>query len=170
MSGFSIHSPQPRDPAPTNHRYVLISPDLLGSGSACDPNVSLAEGTQAAKYLPLLNISDWADQLIDLMASNEELTTEQRATIDRWCVVANGGCSPIALQVAEKSMQPNCFLKQPISNVIISSTPRLPFLNSTDPSSKTRKAAYDRLCALWSCWSDFLVVCMSKARPLYSKA
>ena len=84
-------------------RLVVVSPDLLGSGSACNPTTTMSSDGQELQHynkLPLLNISDWTDQIVDLMAK-----TEKSANIDRWCIVANGGCSPIALQVAQRSVE-----------------------------------------------------------------
>jgi hypothetical protein len=127
-------------------RYIIISPDLLGSGSGCDPIISFSDGPSTAKYPHMLNISDWTDQLLDLMARNEKV--DNVTVIDRWCVIANGGCSPIALQVAARSLDSlSCPLQRPVSNVIISSAPRLSFfLNSTD-ATKVLKS-YDRLCGV----------------------
>lgn len=127
-------------------RLLILSPDLLGSGSACDPSISGLEGY--IKHLPLLNISDWSDQLIDLMAKNQVSSTgDPGGPIDRWCVIANGGCSPIALQAAARSLDESCPLSKPVSNVIISSSPRLPFFLNPADSSKVAKA-YKRLCGI----------------------
>ncbi len=118
---------------------MILSPDLLGSGSACDPRI---DGLAVPKHLPLLNISDWTEQVMDLM-----MQTESLQHVDRWCVVANGGSSPIALQVAARSLDQNCSLHKPVTNIIISSAPRLPFfLNSSDSSKVTK--AYSRLCGI----------------------
>jgi hypothetical protein len=130
--------------ADRSDRLLIISPDLLGSGSACDPAISNSDQS-IPKHLPLLNISDWTAQLIDLMVESEASQAEH--TIDRWCIVANGGCSPIALQVAEKASDPSCPLTKPVSSVIISSAPRLPFFFNASDSSKVSKA-YARLCGL----------------------
>jgi hypothetical protein len=55
-------------------------------------------------------------------------------------VVANGGCSPIALKVAQTSITNTSLFNAPVTNVILSSPPRLPFfLESTDPF-KVRKS------------------------------
>lgn len=123
--------------------FLIVSPDLLGSGSACDPKIEISDST---KHLPLLNISDWSNQLINLMAE-----TEASQHVDRWCLVANGGCSPIALQVAERRYleRNSSSLRQPVTNVIISSAPRLSFFLTTpsDNPSKVAKA-YERLCGV----------------------
>ena len=63
--------------------------------------------------------------------------------IDRWCIITNGGCSPIALQLAEKINTASstchnsssissrnsidCSLLPVVTNVILSSVPRLSF-------------------------------------------
>lgn len=133
--------------AERSDRLLILSPDLLGSGSACDPAISTSDESSSSipKHLPMLNISDWTDQLIDLMAKIEVAQAEQ--SVDRWCIVANGGCSPIALQVAEKSLDPTSPLSKPVSNVIISSAPSLPFFLNASDSSKVAKA-YARLCGV----------------------
>jgi len=164
---------------PSSKRFIIFSPDLLGSGSACDPQVEFISSSSSEdeggrgtgrrscwtphmKHLPLLNISDWTDQLIDLMVQSEQPRQgdDHDVTIDRWCLIANGGCSPIALQVAERSIKSwssssvgtmtttSSSLQHPVSNVIISSSPRLGFfLNSTtDPTKVSR--AYNRLCGI----------------------
>jgi hypothetical protein len=120
-------------------RLVVVSPDLLGSGSAGNPTMS--DGQELQK-LPLLNISDWTDQIVDLMAK-----TEKSANVDRWCVVANGGCSPIALQVAQRSVEGTVSFHKKVSNVILSSVPRLPFfLQAVDPLKVAK--SYKTLCGI----------------------
>jgi hypothetical protein len=118
---------------------VVVSPDLLGSGSACNPK---SNDGQELQRLPLLNVSDWTDQIDDLMERTENLNE-----IDRWCVVANGGCSPIALQVAQRSVERTASFQKNVTNVILSSVPRLPFfLLSSDPQKVLK--AYKRLCGV----------------------
>lgn len=159
-------------------KLVLVVPDLLGSGSACNATVSSSTTTTAtpeaeqqqqqhaggeptqqhtaaaetttqheeAKTFPLFNISDWTDQL-EALIENESIVVNDdasnsssnsgKASIDRWCVVANGGCSPIALQLAERGTKKNKNNKGDenagalssfvVSNVVLSSLPRLPF-------------------------------------------
>eukprot|EP00536_Pseudo-nitzschia_multiseries_P007894 jgi/Psemu1/287433/fgenesh1_pg.191_\ len=117
-----------------NHRVIVVVPDLLGSGSACNATVSKAtmkendgqttsngKGEEMAKTFPLFNISDWTDQLEALMSS-----MENASEIDQWCVVANGGCSPIALQLAERKQAAQTSNEiptagAPVSNLILSS-------------------------------------------------
>ena len=56
--------------------------------------------------------------------------TATTSKIDRWCVITNGGCSPIALQLAERRNLKNAAdagASPPVSNLILSSVPRLPF-------------------------------------------
>eukprot|EP00547_Thalassionema_nitzschioides_P012102 CAMPEP_0194255598 /NCGR_PEP_ID=MMETSP0158-20130606/34788_1 /TAXON_ID=33649 /ORGANISM="Thalassionema nitzschioides, Strain L26-B" /LENGTH=407 /DNA_ID=CAMNT_0038994001 /DNA_START=83 /DNA_END=1303 /DNA_ORIENTATION=+ len=114
---------------------LLVSPDLLGSGNALTMDRSI-------KKLPLLNVSDWSDQTMNLMAA-----LEKPNSVDRWCIVANGGCSPIALQVVSRSVDGTATFKSPVSNVILSSVPRLQFfLESTDPKKVAR--SYKTICGL----------------------
>lgn len=113
-------------------QLYLVSPDLLGSGSAT--NIS------QSRRPPLFNISDWSHQLVDLMTM-----VESELNIDQWCLVANGGCSPIALQVAQQSVEGAVPFERPVSNVILSSVPRLPFfLEASNPQKVA--TAYLRLC------------------------
>ena len=67
-------------------RTVFLSPDLLGSGSASAPIA--ADGTDMLE-LPLLTVSDWSDQLQDLMADYEIRSERKGHPIDQWTVVAN---------------------------------------------------------------------------------
>lgn len=129
------------------NNLLILSPDLLGSGSACNPQWSSVSDLSFPKHLPLLNISDWTDQVIHLMTQTEMASIDGTVGVDRWCVIANGGCSPIALQVAQRALDLDCPLAKPVTNVIISSAPRLPFfLTSSDPTKVTN--AYNRLCGV----------------------
>ena len=117
----------------------LVIPDLLASGTATSPaflNNTSPSASKQPKHLPLLNISDWTDQVLDLMVQHDD-------DVDGWCVVANGGCSPIALQVAARRNREYDHTS-PVRNVILSSTPRLPFfLEASDPVKVQN--AYKRL-------------------------
>jgi hypothetical protein len=124
---------------PQNRNFVVVVPDLLGSGSACNPTLCYSHGElyqlDISKF-PLFNISDWGSQIETLMGA-----VEKTHVIDQWCVVANGGCSPIALQVAAKSANGECTTHAAVSNVILSSVPRLPFfLNASNTPSKVKKS------------------------------
>jgi len=120
------------------HRLVFLAPDLLGSATASGPvNIH----GEAVRKIPLLNITDWTDQVTHLMADYEAKSKTEGHTIGSWSVVANGGCAPIALKVAATSSQNIAPFKAAITNVIISSPPRLPFfLNSTPNPTKVRKS------------------------------
>ncbi|KAL7426608.1 hypothetical protein ACHAXH_002275 [Discostella pseudostelligera] len=116
-----------------DRRLVILAPDLLGSATACSP-IDIATNTPLTKQLPLLNITDWSGQILHLMSEYEtKCEVEERGyTIDNWRIVANGGCSPIALHVAASSSTilnqtavPS--LRAPVTHVILSSPPRLPF-------------------------------------------
>jgi hypothetical protein len=121
----------------SSHSYIVVVPDLVGSGSACNPT---RNGNEMSK-LPLFNISDWSDQIVHLMA--EVQTTKPE--IQSWCLVANGGCSPIALQVAKRSVENSTAVN--VSQVIISSAPRLPFfLRSSEPAKVAK--SYRTLCGI----------------------
>lgn len=107
-------------------RVIFLSPDLLGSYTACSP-VEVANGRVLQKF-PLLNITDWSDQLQHLMSEYEN-----KCEISTWSIVANGGCAPIALKVAQSAIDKSAPFKKALTNVVISSPPRLPFfLEGTD--------------------------------------
>eukprot|EP00980_Cylindrotheca_fusiformis_P020680 scaffold7719_cov95-Cylindrotheca_fusiformis.AAC.2 len=118
----------------------LITPDLLGNGDA----VCQQPPSKTRPPIPLFNISDWSDQIVTLMTKMED----QYEDINKWCVVANGGCSPIALQVAQRSVEGTAPFQRPVTNIILSSVPRLPFFleGSSDPKKVAK--AYQRLCGV----------------------
>ena len=121
----------------SSRSYIVVVPDLVGSGSACNP---IWNGKEMSK-LPMLNVSDWSDQMVHLMA--EVQTTKPE--IQSWCLVANGGCAPIALQVAKRSAENSAAVN--VSQVIVSSAPRLPFfLQSSDPAKVAK--SYRTLCGI----------------------
>jgi len=125
-----------------DRRYVFISPDLLGSGSACSP---IIESGEEIEKLPLLTIRDWSEQLEELMADYEAKSTSEGHVVENWCVVANGGCSPIALKVAEHAAELTVPFEGKVTNVVLSSPPRLPFfLEGTDPAEVQK--SYRTLC------------------------
>ena len=118
-------------------RLVFLVPDLLGSGSASAPIAS--DGSDMLQ-LPLLKVSDWANQMQDLMADYEARSESKGHPIGQWTVVANGGCSPIALEVAQSSVEGTAPFTAKVHNVVLSSPPRLSFfLESTDPE-KVKKS------------------------------
>jgi hypothetical protein len=118
------------------HRVAFVAPDLLGSATASGPTTAQVEMTA----LPLLNVTDWTEQVAALMAEYEAKSEAGGHAVSSWSVVANGGCAPIALQVAALSRQPTSPFKSTLTNVIISSPPRLPFFfDSADPA-KVRKS------------------------------
>lgn len=126
-------------------RFVFLSPDLLGSGTACAP---ITESGDDLMTLPLLNISDWSEQVEALMADYEAKSEAKGYFIDSWSMVANGGCSPIALKVAKDGVQGDALFKEKVTNVIISAPPRLPFfLRGNDPEKV--KKSYRALSGIW---------------------
>ena len=118
-------------------RIVFIAPDLLGSGSASAPIA--ADGTDMLE-IPLLTVSDWSDQLQDLMASYEIRSESKSRPIGRWTVVANGGCSPIALDVARSFVDGTAPFTSEVTNVVLSSPPRLPFFLDSADVEKVKKS------------------------------
>ena len=129
-----------------NSRVVFITPDLLGSSSACGPLVD-SDTEPSTDKLPLLNITDWSDQVSHLMSEYETKSIEEGHQIVNWSIVANGGCAPIALKVAADRTKNNTPFKAAVTNVIISSPPRLPFFIESSDSSKVNKS-YRTLCGV----------------------
>jgi hypothetical protein len=164
---------------------LVVAPDLVGSSSACPPtttrvvsasdnNTNNTNNTVQNKEvwtrpLPLLNISDWTNQTVQLLhhiqndirqQQQQQPTNTLTTTIQNWCIVANGGCAPIALQVAAATSQAQlrrqtAFLSSSLSipappnvtNIILSSVPRLGFfLTSSDPNKVQR--SYKTLCGI----------------------
>ena len=121
-----------------NKQSVWVAPDLLGSGSASTP-LSIQSGNTLQTF-PLLNITDWSHQLSSLMTE-----IESNHNIQRWVLVANGGCSPIALQLAQYSITKRSSFQSPVTKVVLSSPPRLSFfLESSDPIRVQK--SYQTLC------------------------
>ena len=113
-------------------RIVFLSPDLLGSYTASSP-MSVDSGKQLKKF-PLLNITDWAEQLESLMREYEIESHNDGYKINNWSIVANGGCAPIALKVAQSAVDKSAPFEKDLTNVVISSPPRLSFfLEGSDP-------------------------------------
>ena len=113
------------------HRFVFLVPDLLGSATASGPTDDVG-GT--IPELPLLNITDWSRQIAHLMAEHEAMSEADGCPVGSWGIVANGGCSPIALQVAASSSSGTAPFKAALTNVVISSPPKLSFfLDTADP-------------------------------------
>jgi hypothetical protein len=118
-------------------RLVFLSPDLLGSYTASSP-ISSDTGRELKKF-PLLNITDWAEQLEQLMSEYEMRSCKEGYEINNWAIVANGGCAPIALKVAKSAKEKSAPFEKDLTNVVISSPPRLPFfLEGSEPKSVQR--------------------------------
>lgn len=113
-------------------RMVFLSPDLLGSYTASSPVIS--DSGEELKIFPLLNVTDWTEQLEHLMSEYET-----KSCVSNWAIVANGGCAPIALNVARLAADKSASFKKELTNVVISSPPRLSFfLEGTDPKRVLR--------------------------------
>mmetsp|Transcript_19060 Transcript_19060/g.26901 ORF Transcript_19060/g.26901 Transcript_19060/m.26901 type:complete len:509 (+) Transcript_19060:101-1627(+) len=121
----------------SKQRCVFLSPDLLGSATASAP---IGEDGDELLKLPLLNITDWSNQLVGLMADYEVKSGKDGYTIGNWTVVANGGCSPVALKVAQLAVQDKAPFQAKLTNVVISSAPRLPFFLGSTDANKVKKS------------------------------
>lgn len=118
------------------HNLIFLAPDLLGCGTACNPQLVDDSNDKEEvvvqsiiNKLPLFKVNDWADQLLDLMTQYEfklkqkdDNNTSNNHEIN-WCVVSNGGCVPIALEIGAKSKSSSTTITSPITNLILSATP-----------------------------------------------
>ena len=134
-------------------RYIFLAPDLLACGSASNPqlvhnSISTLE-SEKVKKLPLFVVDDWADQMIDLMRNFEKNVTsgtmhDSKETIN-WCVVSNGGCVPIALEIGKRYMENNRqkkgdMIDGKIPQLILSATPRVESLLCPQDINKVEKS------------------------------
>ncbi len=162
---------------------IFLAPDLLGCGTACNPSVITLDTKEASndsgvdhdhdhdhdtihlKKLPLLRVDDWADQLVDLMVKYElELKgkrnsndgRQQRVEEYNWCIVSNGGCVPIALEIGQRYAKGQLQLQlqlqssskfgadldslSPLTNLILSATPSVDSLFSEQDVDKIQKS------------------------------
>ena len=139
-------------------RIVLIVPDLLGCGSACDPTLvgkdAAGGGGETAtvedinksavvrpRRIPLLGVNDWSDQIASLMADYERGLPRSTRLGDgvRWCVLANGGCTPVALAVGEKFASGTAPFRGELDRIVLSAPPRLPTLLRPADATKVDK-------------------------------
>ena len=118
---------------------VFIAPDLLGCGTASDPRViSKDDGnSNPMKQLPLITVENYSDQLIDLMQNYERSIM---STNIEWSIVSNGGCVPIALEIAKQYLQDKGMLRGGLTNLILSATPRVTSLNKPKDDEKVEKS------------------------------
>ncbi len=123
---------------------VFLVPDLLGSATASGPTNGIVG---AIPELPLLNITDWSRQIAHLMAEYEAKSEAEGCPIGSWSIVTNGGCSPMALQVAASSSSRTAPFKAAVMNVVISSPPQLTFFLDGDDPVKVRNS-YRTLCGI----------------------
>jgi hypothetical protein len=124
--------------------YVFLAPDLLGCGTAA--NARGKDGT-ILKRLPMFTVDDWSYQIINLMQSFEKQCPIISGCID-WSIVSNGGCVPIALEVAKQYIQnkdETTMFYGRLKNLVLSATPRADSLIRPEEQKKVVKA-YKRLC------------------------
>lgn len=122
----------------------FIVPDLLGSGSAAKPSYILEDGCNEtfSKDLPLLTVNDWTAQLVELMKSYEIQLGEEYTNIE-WMVVANGGCVPVALEVAKQFVEG--LHKHKILHLCLTAPPKVSSLIMKPPSHKKLAKSYRTL-------------------------
>ena len=124
---------------------IFLAPDLLGCGTACNPRlISNDDGdSKTMKALPLITVENWSDQLIHLMRnyekSSKSATTDASNNIE-WCIVSNGGCVPIALEIAQRYVKDKSIFRGTLTNLILSATPGITSLNKPKDGEKIRKS------------------------------
>lgn len=120
---------------------VVLTPDLLACGSASNPTIvetTPNDKPSSPSKLPLFNVTDWSLQIQQLMLSYEQQHSNK---FIEWCIVSNGGCVPIALQVAQDFCQSRQLFQGNLTNVILSAPPRLSgLLQYPPPASKIKKS------------------------------
>jgi hypothetical protein len=125
----------------TDDRYHFLVPDLLASGSACQPRFHAnkkVSDPRSLKKLPLFSTLDWSKQMEHFMENLKQIANKTYGSDRvRWILVANGGCAPIAINVAACS-------NLNISNVVLSSTPSLQSLLTASDRKKVEKT-YHRI-------------------------
>lgn len=109
---------------------IVLAPDLLACGSASSP--TCADGEQSlGKQLPLFTVTDWSNQLEQLMTAFENEHSNDDDI--QWCIVSNGGCVPIALDMTTT--------RRNLTSVVLSAPPRLSgLLKDSSPMSKVKKS------------------------------
>ena len=145
----SLHEKQ------VQRRVVVLVPDLLACASASNPTQMLQdEGSTAIprhqlaaagvrKQLPLLHVSDWSHQMEQLMCDFETVQTNDHAV--EWCIVSNGGCVPIALDMGERYSYAAHAFSGNLTNIVLSAPPRLEGLLRDSPLSETVQKSYRTL-------------------------
>ena len=123
-------------------RTIFISPDLLGCGSACQAELISDDRIEPLQQLPLINVKDWSAQIIDLMQKIEDDYKDEGTNNNdiEWCVISNGGCVPIALEIAKKYVDDPNLVKGLLSNLILSATPRINSLLKPQDVEKVQKS------------------------------
>lgn len=122
----------------SKQNIVVLAPDLLACGSASDPIVSVNGTPQIPRKLPLLNVTDWSLQLEQLMVAFEETLT---AEVD-WCIVSNGGCVPIALEIGKHFIESQHAYKGNLTTIVLSAPPRLSGLLQASPLPQKVEKSY----------------------------
>lgn len=122
---------------------TFLVPDLLACGSASNPELyndkRVGNSTFKLNQIPLLETHDWSNQILDLMIKQESIIMDDDNDDDdddgptiEWYIVSNGGCIPIALDVAhrqilhtEKSGNHHPLLRGKVTNLILSAPPQI---------------------------------------------
>ena len=117
---------------------ILVAPDLLGCGTACSPMMvsSKNDAPRLLEQLPLLQVKDWSSQILDLMHKIES----ENANDVEFCIISNGGCVPIALDVVDRLRHERKQLKGKLKHLIFSATPSISSLLKPKDNEKIAKS------------------------------
>lgn len=126
---------------PSHGNVVILAPDLLACGSASDPVITSDTGQQLKlRKLPLLNITDWSQQIMQLMSVYEE---DKEVN---WCIVSNGGCVPIALDIGQRFAESSRHdFRGNLTRIVLSAPPRLTGLLQYPPKAQKVERSYRTL-------------------------
>ena len=131
---------------------TVLVPDLLASGSASEATVGNEHDQTEptiVKKLPLITVTDWTEQMMQLIDQFEKSNMSNKEDTDakpmRWCVVSNGGCVPVALSVAAALETDRPGL---LESVVLSSPPSLPALLRDAPRPEKVQKSYRTLSGL----------------------
>jgi hypothetical protein len=118
----------------SSNTYAFLAPDLLGSASACNPKIRGLNGDiVSTKKLPLFTVEDWSTQLIQLMKDYQYSNPD----LKQWCVVANGGCVTIGLNIAQQE-------QISVTQLILSAPPRIAGMLRESPNPRKLQRTYYR--------------------------
>lgn len=130
--------------------YQFIALDLLASGSASNPIITRDDKTNqtiSTVHLPLFTLDDWSNQLVHFMSQYQQ----SHKNIQEWCIVANGGCAPLALEVVSQCNRSNLNPHNvTIRHVVLSAPPSIQsILVRQSPDMEKLERTYYNILLRW---------------------